>query len=63
MPFAYTACDNGTFGLNCSETCGQCIDYCNIADGMCPTGCLPGWKGNMCMQGKMPFDKKRDQSK
>lgn len=44
------ACDEGLYGLNCSEKCGHCRDIkqCSHLDGMCTTGCDAGFQGTLC---------------
>nr|XP_022311825.1 receptor-type tyrosine-protein phosphatase epsilon-like isoform X1 [Crassostrea virginica] len=38
-------CDTGTYGLNCSEKCGACLDTsCYHVNGSCYKGCQPGWQ-------------------
>ena len=34
-------------------TCGYCAsgEACNHIDGMCPSGCEPGWVAGYCSQG------------
>ncbi|WAQ98172.1 MEGF6-like protein, partial [Mya arenaria] len=46
------ACDNSTFGQNCSGQCGQCMDNvtCDVIDGTCEDGCAPGWLLDTCAQ-------------
>ena len=48
-------CDHGYYGMNCSDTCGHCVNgntTCDIATGQCPDGCSAGWKGETCNSGK-----------
>ena len=45
-------CPGGTFGYNCSEVCGQCIDTCNFVNGSCSGNCLAGWQGELCIEGE-----------
>jgi len=47
----YTACDNTTYGDNCSSECGKCKDGapCNPATGVCPDGCDAGYLGELCL--------------
>ncbi|XP_078328094.1 receptor-type tyrosine-protein phosphatase kappa-like [Crassostrea virginica] len=49
-------CDNHTFGVDCSLTCGNCAngELCNHVDGSCPYGCDSGWFGRMCNE-ECPF--------
>lgn len=38
-------CQDGRFGYNCEETCGNCaeLQHCHHKDGTCMTGCAPGY--------------------
>lgn len=49
----YTECDGRTYGLNCIQTCGACINnsYCHHISGMCPWGCDNGFQGMNCNEG------------
>lgn len=44
-------CDNGTYGNDCNNTCGHCInnESCFHTNGSCLNGCDPGFTGNMCL--------------
>ncbi|KAL4230214.1 hypothetical protein ACF0H5_010599 [Mactra antiquata] len=46
----YEVCDNGTYGINCTEQCGRCLNNepCNKTSGECESGCQSGWTGAMC---------------
>ena len=48
--FLSIACDKGSFGDNCSETCGHCrdVDKCSNINGTCLTGCEAGFQGELC---------------
>ena len=46
-----SACSDGTYGGNCSKTCGKCSTVCNKATGECPSGCQTGYIGDMCDTG------------
>lgn len=48
------ACQKGTFGNNCSETCGHCRDkdQCSITNGTCLTGCAAGYYLGFCKERK-----------
>ena len=48
------ACDSGTWGVNCSNNCGQCVNdtSCDVVNGECVYGCNPGWKGTHCTESK-----------
>lgn len=43
-------CDRGSFGVACNELCGQCLDVnqCFHTNGTCLTGCIAGFKGDLC---------------
>ena len=47
------ACDPGRFGFMCNDTCGHCLggELCDVANGSCPSGCEPGYQGNICNEG------------
>lgn len=42
--FLHIECNSGTYGENCTYTCGECLDAvtCNHVNGTCPGGCKPG---------------------
>ena len=44
-------CPDGSFGLDCARTCGNCKDngICNKQDGVCPAGCTPGYYKGKCV--------------
>ena len=44
------ACENRKFGHGCTVTCGHCLnqDYCLQDSGACPSGCKPGYGGDLC---------------
>lgn len=44
------ACNTGSFGVECKETCGNCRDVsqCSRINGTCLTGCEAGYQGNTC---------------
>ncbi len=46
-------CQNGFFGPTCEQEC-QCHngDLCDKVNGMCPSGCKPGYTGDNCQQGE-----------
>ena len=37
-------CDEGSYGVNCAETCGHCSGLCDRVDGDCEGGCQQ-WYG------------------
>ena len=53
IPLTVSECDNGTFGIDCSERC-YCADNapCNKTTGLCPAGCELGYIGDYCHFGK-----------
>ena len=46
----FEACEKGTYGQNCDEKCGNCVDLddCNRINGTCLNGCSPGYFGALC---------------
>lgn len=51
------ACQNRTYGQNCKNTCGHCLNYedCFHVNGTCVMGCESGYKGNTCNTGQLLF--------
>ncbi|XP_067677277.1 receptor-type tyrosine-protein phosphatase alpha-like [Haliotis asinina] len=47
-------CSLGSFGENCTEDCGQCLDArdCHHVNGTCLAGCIDGWTKHTCLQNK-----------
>ena len=47
------ACENGTYGYDCNNTCGHCTDKesCFHTNGTCRFGCNPGYMGELCKTG------------
>ncbi|XP_067667258.1 pro-epidermal growth factor-like isoform X3 [Haliotis asinina] len=45
-------CPPGRHGKECQLPCGRCRDDtpCMRDTGYCPSGCRPGWTGNMCTE-------------
>ena len=41
----FPACSDGSYGLDCMSTCGNCSqgDVCDKVNGVCPGGCQPGF--------------------
>uniref|UniRef100_K1QEB2 Scavenger receptor class F member 2 n=1 Tax=Magallana gigas TaxID=29159 RepID=K1QEB2_MAGGI len=39
-----TACNTGSYGIDCKEKCGNCLDVykCSLSNGTCLTGCVAG---------------------
>ena len=53
--FVSSACDDGKFGLNCSNTCSSfCFNdtVCDRVTGHCDEGCDPGYTNLHCNAGK-----------
>lgn len=46
------ACPNGYYGQNCTRKCNVTCSGCNNVNGLCDSGCHPGWKGDYCQQRK-----------
>lgn len=46
----FLVCGFGTYGKQCSGQCGKCQDpaKCHHADGTCLTGCIAGYRGDLC---------------
>ena len=46
-------CVNGTFGQDCNERCGECVEkeQCHHVNGSCVNGCKPGYRGIRCTKG------------
>ena len=44
------ACEHGTYGIECRERCGNCLnmDNCDNINGTCLNGCSPGYFGHLC---------------
>ena len=57
MIFKFAECVAGTFGLGCTESCGQCLNPpCNNINGTCAGArCLDGWTGIRCNESKTYF--------
>ena len=52
--FLVQECDVGSYGFNCNNSCGNCLDNttCEKIKGKCLNGCEPGWRGDVCLTGK-----------
>lgn len=48
-------CPHGFFANNCSEKCIDTCAGCNNINGLCESGCIPGWKGDLCSEGVSNF--------
>lgn len=44
-------CEPVTFGQDCAYKCNTTCLGCNNENGLCETGCSPGWKGAYCHEG------------
>lgn len=53
----YIACPYGLFGQNCTGKCNDTCTGCNNINGLCDRGCRPGWKGDYCDIGRLPYRK------
>lgn len=55
-----TACSDGFYGNECTETCGNCFmnAVCDKVTGQCPGQCESGWQGSLCKQGLFVTTKK-----
>ena len=53
----FIVCDNGSFGQDCNERCGECLgkEQCHHVNGSCINGCKPGFHGIMCTKGSQNF--------
>lgn len=43
-----TQCVDGRYGENCSLDCENCVQSACNRDGICMSGCIPGFYGRMC---------------
>ena len=53
------ACDAGTYGQGCNETCAYCLDrfQCDHITGECSDQCQSGYIGIMCDAGILVYHK------
>ena len=53
LSFFSSACETNFYGPECSMSCGNCAggEACNHIDGICLSGCEPGWVVGLCSQG------------
>lgn len=53
--FSFKGCSSGSYGPNCSLTCGQCrqITDCNHVTGHCSDGCVHGYITEYCNTSKI----------
>lgn len=49
--FLPSECPRGYFGDECSEKCSDNCYGCNNINGVCDSGCKPGWRGGFCHEG------------
>lgn len=42
------SCRYGFFGKYCTKKCNSKCNGCNDVNGLCDSGCHPGWKGDYC---------------
>ena len=54
LPFIFSACGKGKYGLNCNTSCNNCLsETCDPVEGLCKIKdtCKPGYLGSKCDQG------------
>ena len=58
MFYCAIACETGTYGKDCSNACGHCLNETNCihTNGTCTTGCEAGYFGNICKTRKILHD-------
>ena len=50
----FSECPHGTFGEKCLSDCfPNCKGNCDHVSGICKHGCVDGWTGQMCDNGKI----------
>lgn len=49
--FLTSDCPRGYFGDECSDKCSDNCYGCNNINGVCDSGCKPGWGGEYCHEG------------
>lgn len=56
--FILIECYDGTFGTNCSGTCGHCLkgQRCYKETGACPNGCDSIYEGIYCTKSEISID-------
>ena len=47
------ACSSGSYGENCNKRCEINCRSCNGVNGLCDSGCKPGWKGIACEESRI----------
>lgn len=51
--FFQSACPEGSFGRDCLEKCGRCVNNtCNHVNGSCSGPCQDRWEGERCLMAK-----------
>ena len=53
MLISLTECHSGTYGQNCTLSCGKCVakEPCHYVTGACMNGCERGYQGKQCKTG------------
>lgn len=54
-----SVCLHGYFGQDCAYTCNNTCKGCNNTNGLCDSGCNPGWKGDYCNEGIVLQNRKK----
>lgn len=55
--FLLPDCPRGYFGVECAGKCSNNCYGCNHINGLCDSGCKPGWSGDYCQEGSFYFIK------
>lgn len=53
--FLISDCPRGYFGMECAGKCSDKCHGCNHINGLCDSGCKPGWRGDYCHEGLFIF--------
>lgn len=53
--FDKIVCPRGFFGEGCADKCSDKCYGCNHINGVCDSGCHPGWRGDYCQEGSFYF--------
>ncbi|KAI0240259.1 hypothetical protein LSAT2_009049 [Lamellibrachia satsuma] len=50
QPDCVNDCDDGSYGINCNDSCGHCKDQskCSVTMGSCPNGCETWYISDVC---------------